>query len=116
MNRSQNEREFHLSDVLSITTGRLVSLRHMEGEYDVLNFMTDDNLSTHQLPRAADECKPELLKQHPQLCSVDASCVNSENWTDWLNEQIKKFGECLTVRRLAKGQHVHRNPIDEAVR
>jgi hypothetical protein len=37
-------RPFHLGDVLTITTGRLVSPRHMDGVYDVLNFMTGDNL------------------------------------------------------------------------
>lgn len=31
-------RNFHLGDILSITTGRLVSRRHMEGVYDLLNF------------------------------------------------------------------------------
>jgi hypothetical protein len=29
-------KQFHISDVLSITTGRLVSTRHMTGVYDLL--------------------------------------------------------------------------------
>ena len=60
-------KQFHLGDVLSITTGRLVSPRHIDGVYDILNFMTGDNLFTHQLPRAFDECKPYLVAQFPQL-------------------------------------------------
>lgn len=58
---------FHISDVLTITTGRLLSNRHMEGAYDIWNFMTGDSLYTHQLPRAARECEPWLQKQFPQL-------------------------------------------------
>lgn len=43
---------FHLGDILTITTGRLVSPRHMEGVYDILNWMTgEDLLVTHQIPR-----------------------------------------------------------------
>ena len=72
-------KKFHLGDVLSITTGRLVSPRHMDGVYDILNFMTGDNLFTHQLPRASDECKPHLLAQFPQLAEVDTSGVNGKN-------------------------------------
>ncbi len=72
-------KKFHLGDVLSITTQRLVSPRHMVGVYDILNFMTGDNLFTHQLPRAANECKPYLLEQFPKLAEVDASGVNTNN-------------------------------------
>ena len=58
---------FSVSDVLSATTGRLVSDRHMEGIYEILNFLTGDNLFTHQLPRAMNECKPWLRSQFPAL-------------------------------------------------
>ena len=60
-------KEFHISDVLSVTTGRLVSSRHMDGVYDILNFLTSDDLFTHQLPRAVRECEPWLRTQFPQL-------------------------------------------------
>lgn len=46
-------KRFHLGDVLSITTGHLLSPRHMEGVYEILNHMTGDQLFTHQLPRAS---------------------------------------------------------------
>ena len=60
-------KEFSLGDVLSITTGRLLSDCHMDGVYDILNWMTGDNLFTHQLPRAAEKCEPWLIEQYPQL-------------------------------------------------
>lgn len=35
---------FHIGDVLTVTTGRLVSPRHMYGVYEILNFLTGDRL------------------------------------------------------------------------
>jgi hypothetical protein len=107
-------KKFHVGDVLSITTGRLVSPRHIDGVYDILNFMTGDNLFTHQLPRALNECRPHLLEQLPQLKATDASGVTSENLQKWLDEQVVRFGEQLTVHDIPEGRHEFRNPLDEA--
>jgi len=108
------EKQFHIGDVLSITTGHLVSPRHIDGIYDILNFMTGDSLFTCQLLRAFDECKPHLLEQHPQLNDVDASGVTPENWQEWLDQQVARYGENLTVRPIPEGRHEFRNPLDEA--
>lgn len=107
-------RSFHLGDILSITTGRLVSPRHIDGVYDILNYMTDDNLFTHQLPRASDECKPHILAQHPELEEIDASGVNGENWKQWLEEQVAKYGEQLEIKPLVSGIHKIKDPVEEA--
>ena len=93
--------KYHLGDILSITTGHLVSPRHIDGVYDILNYMTGDNLYTHQLPRGSRECKLELLKQYPQLAGVDTSTMTPSsskvNWKRWLDEQVTRFGEYLEV-------------------
>jgi len=110
-------KEFHISDVLSITTGQLVSTRHMEGVYDILNYMTDSSLWTHQLPKAADLCAPYLLRQHPGLEHVekvkihavdDALILDERNGIidTWLKQQITKFGEYLMVEPV---------PLDDAL-
>ena len=62
--------KFHIGDVLSITTGKMVSPTGMDGIYKILNFMTGEDLYTHQLPRAMRVCAPHLLQQHPQLAEV----------------------------------------------
>lgn len=108
-------KEFHLGDVLSITTGRLVSPTLIGGVYDILNFMTGDSLFTHQLPRASGECKPYLLEQFPQLKEVDASGVNKANYKQWLDEQVVKYGECLLVKPIPESEHEFRDAIEEAV-
>src|SRR5688500_3274407 len=62
---------FPLGEVLSITTGRLVGREAIGGVYRILDYMTGESLFTHQLPRAAEECRPALLAQHPQLKDVE---------------------------------------------
>lgn len=104
---------FHLGDVLSITSGRLVSPRHMDGVYDVLDHMSGDNLMTHQLPRVCDEVKPEILRQHPELADVDASEVTKDNWEAWLEKQVATYGEDI-VLTAAPEKVTYMNPMDEA--
>lgn len=106
-------KKFHIGDILSITTGRLVSPRLMEGMYDILGYMSGEQLWTHQLPRVSRECKPYLLEQHPQLKDVDASNVTPENHKAWLAEQVAKFGEELPVSRLPWEAHERIDPLSE---
>ncbi len=122
-----NARTFHLSDILSITHDRLFSTRHMDGVYDICNFLTQDNLFTHQLPRVHAECKAWLLQLHPQLNEIplvtdaDILAMKLENgkpaqwWIPWLERQIEKYGEHLEVTPIPKGIHEYKNPITEAV-
>ena len=108
-------RAFHLGDLLSVTTGRLVAPRHIEAMYDLLGFMTGDNLFTHQLPRACDECAPALLEQHPDLKAVEvpAEFADASHVERWLAEQVARFGETRSVSPLAAGDHTHINPFAE---
>lgn len=127
-------RDFDLGDVLSITTGHLVSRRHMDGVYDILNFMTGDNLFTHQLPRAADECKPWLLRWFPELAKAGTSknlarlgelidctehrkespAVAVEMWLKWMAEpgtcNLKKT---YTVQAIPRDDHDIKDPVEE---
>lgn len=106
-------RRFHLGDILSITTGQLVSPRHIDGVYDILNYMTSDNLFTHQLPRASRECAPYLLKQHPALAGLDTTDVGPQTWRSWLDAQVRKFGETLPVEPLPAHAHEFIDPMSE---
>jgi len=110
---TEDQKLFHLGDVLTVTTGKLVSRRHMEGIYDILNFMTRDNLFTHQLPRAGRECAPALLEQHPQLAAVTGDDVTPENHAAWLEAQCAEFGEELLVQRLSEHAHEYIDPLSE---
>lgn len=110
-----NTREFHLGDVLSVTTGRLLAPRGMDAMYDLLNFMTGDDLFTHQLPRACDECRPGLLEQHPDLTPVEvpAEFRGPAHVEEWLAEQVARLGVTRTVSPLAAGDHTRIDPLTE---
>jgi hypothetical protein len=108
-------RDFHLGDILSVTTGLLVSSRHIDGVYDILNWMTGDGLFTHQLPRAGEECKGPLLAQHPDLAGVQVpdAFTGKEHVLAWLAEQVERYGETRPVTPLAEADHTRINPLDE---
>lgn len=92
-------RAFDLGDVLSVTTGRLVSTRHIDGVYEILGFMTGEQLMTHQLPRACDQCRPHLLAQHPDLAEakVPDGLDSEEKVLTWLDGARREFGETRFV-------------------
>lgn len=112
---------FHLGDILTVTTGRLVSPRHMDGVYDILNWMTGDNLFTHQLPRASGECEGPLLAQHPDLAGVDVpeefgdgTEVGAKRAVDeWLAKQVAVYGETREVAPLRPEDHTRIHPLAE---
>jgi hypothetical protein len=112
---------FHLGDILTVTTGRLVSPRYIEGVYDILGWMTGESLMTHQLPRAAGECEGSLRAQHPDLIAVvvpekfggDEEGSAKGAVAFWLAEQVAIFGETREVAPLAAGEHTHIDPIAE---
>lgn len=102
---------FHLGDILSATTGKLVSTRHIEGVYDILGFMTGENLMTHQLPRAMREAAPEILRQHPDLADIHPPTLTPETWRGWLDAMIMRFGKTRTLTPMVG--HVPVDPMLE---
>jgi hypothetical protein len=107
--------KFHLGDVLSVTTERLVSPNGVGGVYRILNHLTGDDLFTHQLPRAVDACKPAVLAQHPQLADVEVpgDFGGEAGVRSWLAEQVAVYGERLEVTPVAGWEP--RDPIAELV-
>jgi hypothetical protein len=107
-------RTFALADILTMTTGRLLATRGIDAVYDIANWMTGDDLFTHQLPRAADACGPALLAQHPQLTNV-APPEDSDvpDLMAWLTNAEAEHGQELPVTPLPAGAWQHQNPIEE---
>lgn len=108
-------KKFHISDILTVTTGKMLSTRNMEGLYEILNYMTGDNLYTHQLSRALKECKPYLLEQHQELERVTGEGVTTLNLLAWIKESEKLFGEYLEVKKIPKEAHELIDPIAELI-
>ena len=127
-------KDFHISDLLTLTTGRLVGSRHMRGVYEILNFMTGDSLFTHQLPRAMEECEPWLRQQFPRLFPEDAMMAEMLKLLEgqleaaasdadlaplvaaWVESVRVAWGlpERVPVYELPPEFHTHIDPIEEA--
>lgn len=108
-------RSFHIGDILSVLTDRLVSPDHIGGVYNVLNWMTGDDLMTHQLPRAQDECRPFLAVQHPDLAAVVVpdDLAGEGPVHAWLATVVEQHGATREVQPLEQGDHTHIDPIAE---
>lgn len=109
-------KRFHIGTVLTITHDALMgdpSAGHpVDGVYQILNFMTGDNLYTHQLPRACRECAPFLFEQHPHLKDW-AGGVTPENYRQRLADAVKQFGEFLDIEPIPADAHEQIDPISE---
>jgi hypothetical protein len=108
---------FHIGDVLTAMTGRLVSPRHIEGVYDILNWMTGDSLFTHQLPRASREAEPVLRERFPDLAAIEIPEWGEKGTKEviyaWLDEQVAIHGETREVAPLDASDHPVIDPLTE---
>lgn len=106
-------KSFSLGSVLTVTTGAVLT-DDIGDLYKILNYMTGDNLFTHQLIRAGDVCKEPLLAQHPQLRAIEVPTLSSpDEYRAWLSDQEKVYGAELSVEPLESWRH--RNPISELI-
>lgn len=107
-------RDFPLGDILSVTTGRLLSRDGMDGIYRILAYLTGDEIYTHQIPAAIDATHLGVLSQHPQLVGVTpVTNADLDDVGTWLTVQEQRFGASLPLSPV-EGWGVH-DPIRELV-
>lgn len=118
-------KDFSLEDILSITTGKVLSKNGMDGVYDILNHMTNSSLSTIELPKAADKAIPVLHQLFPQFSQealqpdIDKlgqkinSLSNHEDRKkiiqDWISSLEKKYGTSFSVPQIQDVAFVKNN-------
>lgn len=107
-------KQFHLGDILSITTGRLMSPQGMGGVYEILNWMTGESVFTHQIPRIAKEAAPVILRALPQIANAQCDDVTAENFDQRLSDLVVEFGEMHPVPKMTIAEHERIDPISEA--
>lgn len=109
--------KFHIGDLLTVTTKRLVSPSHMDGLYAIVDYMTGVQHYTHQLPRATEVCTPALVEQHPWLAEVTVpeDLSGEQAVAVWVAGMIEKHGEMHEVEPLPSGAYSGRDPIAEMV-
>jgi hypothetical protein len=109
-----------MTNVQYFTTNVVLSISHEKllcdiGEvYRICDFLTGDELYTHQLPRAHRILQPWVLEQHPELREWDETNIGPENWQYYVGLAKEKFGESLPLTPLPREQWTHINPVDEA--
>lgn len=103
---------FSVGQVLSHYTGVLMC--DIDGVYEIANFLAQDNLFTHQLPRAGREAKPWLLQSLPWLDGITLEEVNTSNWKERLRFYSETYGESHVLSPIPNAKELHRNALEEA--
>lgn len=104
---------FPTAVVLSTITGRLIC--DINGVYEVLSWMTGESVFTHQIPRIGREAEPVILAAHPHLREAvrEAALVNRENWQEWRDRWIERYGPEIAVPKMTAAEHKAIDPITE---
>lgn len=100
------------ADVLTLITGNLfVSVDRL---YALYNGLTNDNLFTHQLPRAFRACEPVAKAKWPEIAETMARLVISpENYFALLQFARRRWGNEFNLEPIKDWALV--DPLQEAV-
>lgn len=108
-------RDFPTGDVISAATGYLVTPSGIGAIYELLSWMTGEDVFTHQLPRIGKEAQPVILAQHPPLAEAYAEVENvtPANWQEFHDRWVQRYGPTLCVPKLDRDQHERIDPLSE---
>lgn len=104
--------KFTTGEIISAGTGKLCC--SMDRVYAIYNYLTGDNLFTHQLPRAYRACEAHVRKACPWLDKINADECNAENWQAWLAGVVSLYGDTHELQQMPHGEWFKRNPVEEA--
>jgi hypothetical protein len=101
------------ADAMTMITGNLCV--PVDRVYALYNEFLDDNLYTHQLPRAGRFAEPIVREQLPELAAYLAGRkITPENWQQEIAAAREEFGDEFTIQTAAQAwQHMH--PLDEPI-
>lgn len=105
--------KINCADAMTMIEGNLcVSVDRL---YALYNEFLNDNLYTHQLPRAGDFSQPIIREQLPELAAYLASRrVTPENWQQEVAAARERFGDEFEIQTAAQAwQHIH--PLEEPI-
>ena len=95
---STTTKRFSLGDVLSISTGRLLSRKRTSGRYALLRHLHGgDAVHSVQMGELLSLYHPLLLAHFPGLQAVDCRGVTAANYDEWLQAQEHVLGAWLDV-------------------
>ena len=106
--------KFDIGTVLSISHSKL--LTSIDNVYKILNYMLDDELFTHRLPRAGRFCQKFVVVEHPRLMLWDDfdDKITTVNWKEHLEKAKAMFGEELEISKVPAGVWTYKDAVEEA--
>ena len=104
-------RLFPTLDVITVSTGILVSDGGIGAVYELAEFMLGDTLMTHQLPAASRTGEPELIRQHPWLAEVNPPRGDTPALKAWCAAVVAERGETLPVASIDSPAWVRGNAL-----
>ncbi len=103
------KRKFPLADILSLTTGTIVSERHVFGIYDILRYMTHRYQTSWEFSAEIFKiCRKEILRQHPALSEIKISEIEERESENWLQKQYLRFGKEIAIAPLGHNRQKRR--------
>lgn len=109
----RDTRHFTLAQILNITTGIFCS-DDFGDVYDVLNFMTSDDLMTHQLPRAGEKVKPYILNRHPQLKAITQDMLYKKPDVKQIVKRLTQtYGNSFGLYPIDDSEYAPKEPMQE---
>lgn len=108
---------FPTGAILSVVTNRYLGIPCIEIQ-KVLNFMTGDDVYTHQIPRINMECGPVILERYPHLLDDSEGLeVGGEEWVLWVEKKVEEFGAMIDIQSLTDNTiHEVIDPCEEMAR
>ena len=99
---TETTRPFQLADILSVTTPVLFSRDLIGGLKGLLEWMTGAELHPWNFSHAADDCAPELIRQHPFVGALKPPAdARKDDLAAWLADVEQRHPTVLDVAPLA---------------
>lgn len=92
---------FPVEVVLSVTTHKL--LTPVDNLYNILNYMLDTSLMTHELSGANEICTPHLLKLYPEL---NVNCDGLRDFITPFEDKVEGCREWIKTLNLKESYDV----------
>jgi hypothetical protein len=100
----EQQKEFHLGDLLTVSTGRLYSPKLILGTKEFMDYLFSTDVPISMVPRASVLCRPFILAQFPWLSEIElteqSQLTSTEQIKNWITSQVSRYGEKHSVKKL----------------
>lgn len=104
---------FTLGQVLTVTSGRMLCEGGMKDLYEILNYLTGDEIYTHQIPSALDQCRPYVLSSYPFIETIDVYGINRANFIESISDMKMRYGDEFELDHIPHEDQIQRLIYDD---